>query len=47
MRIISSFILAIIALWFLWFFTGGPYNGNTEGPYMKPVPPVGTGETYW
>ncbi|MBI2098019.1 MAG: hypothetical protein HYT46_03790 [Candidatus Vogelbacteria bacterium] len=41
-------VLAIIAaLWILWFATGGSARPEaTAGPFIKPPPPVGSGEIY-
>ncbi len=47
MKEILGLILIIIVLWFLWFFTGGPQRAQMEqGKYMRPLPPVDTGDTY-
>lgn len=41
-------VLAVIAaLWILWFATGGTERPSaTAGPFIKPPPPIGTGEIY-
>lgn len=47
MRELLGLIGIIAILWIFWFYSGGPqrYDQNS-GPYIKPLPPVGTGETY-
>ncbi|MBI4136068.1 MAG: hypothetical protein HY481_00745 [Candidatus Vogelbacteria bacterium] len=41
-------VLAVVAaLWILWFATGGTERpAATAGPFIKPPPPIGTGEIY-
>lgn len=35
-------------IFFLWLFTGGPqhYEQTNGGRFIKPLPPLNTGETY-
>jgi len=40
-------IFIIIALWIVWFFTGGPKSEYASGGlFLKPPAPLDTGETY-
>jgi len=40
-------IVVIILIWFVWLFTGGPeHKEYTENPFIKPLQPLDTGETY-
>ncbi|HEY4478184.1 MAG TPA: hypothetical protein VJB09_02825 [Candidatus Paceibacterota bacterium] len=47
--LIVWFILVVIGLWFLWYWTGGPqrYEAYGGGPFLKPPKPLNTGESYW
>jgi len=41
------FIFIIIALWVVWFFTGGPESERARGGlFLRPPAPLDTGETY-
>lgn len=40
------FVGVIAVLWIAWFATGGPYGGRTDAPFLRPPPPVDTGELY-
>lgn len=40
------FIGIIALLWIAWFSTGGPSGGRTDAPFLRPPPPVDTGELY-
>ncbi|HEY4715137.1 MAG TPA: hypothetical protein VIH31_01375 [Candidatus Paceibacterota bacterium] len=39
------FLLILVGLWVIWFLTGGPKRLEDK-PFIKPVKPVDTGETY-
>lgn len=39
-------IMVIIALGFVWVFTGGPERARDQGVFIKPPAPLSTGETY-
>ncbi len=40
-------LLAIVVLWFVWFFGGGPENyAATPGPFLRPPSPTSTGEVH-
>lgn len=40
-------ISILIALWFMWFVSGGPSKiESTKGPFLKPPSPIDTGEIY-
>jgi hypothetical protein len=45
-KVIFTVILFIVALFIIWYYTGGPERANTANPFMKPLPPIDTGETY-
>lgn len=36
----------MVALWLLWFLTGGPERFSSTQPFIKEPAPLGTGETY-
>lgn len=42
------FLLIIVGLWILWYFTGGPQRAERDAmnPYMKAPNPIDSGETY-
>ena len=46
MRIILGFIGVVMALWFLWYLTGGPERYDGGGKFLKPPTPLDTGESY-
>ncbi|MEK7588662.1 MAG: hypothetical protein AAB438_02475 [Patescibacteria group bacterium] len=48
MHILIGFIGIVIAIWFLWFFTGGPqdFERQNPGPFLKAPAPLDTGESY-
>ncbi|PCI21392.1 hypothetical protein COB64_00750 [Candidatus Wolfebacteria bacterium] len=39
----------LIALFILWFLTGGPerFQEGKEGPFIEPPAPLSDGSTYW
>jgi hypothetical protein len=39
-------ILVIVALGFVWVFTGGPERARNQGVFIKPPAPLDSGETY-
>lgn len=40
-------IIAITVLWLVWYATGGPESERARGgPFIEPLPPLDTGETY-
>jgi hypothetical protein len=40
-------IFALIVLWFVWFFTGGPQRYESQsGKFIKPPAPLNTGKPY-
>lgn len=40
-------VFMLILLWFVWLFTGGPKSERAQGgPFLKPLAPLDTGETY-
>lgn len=40
-------ISILIALWFMWFLSGGPSRMEAKnGPFLKPPAPINTGEIY-
>ena len=43
---IGLFILLFIAMFIVWFFTGGPVRTDINKPFIKPASPIDTGETY-
>jgi thiol:disulfide interchange protein len=36
-----GFVLILVALWIIWFFTGGPERSKNEGLYTAPATNVG------
>jgi hypothetical protein len=34
---LKGFILILIILWLVWFFTGGPSKDNGETPFVEPI----------
>ena len=40
------FLLLILGLWLAWFLSGGPEKAQNEKPFIKPLAPLDTGETY-
>lgn len=42
------FILILVGLWILWYYTGGPERAEKQGakPFLRPLEPLDTGETY-
>lgn len=41
------FILVLVAMWVVWFFTGGPTRfASKAGPFLRPPAPISTGEIY-
>ena len=40
------FVAAIGALITLWWFTGGPSRADLRGIFLKPPPPVNSGDAY-
>ncbi|OGI69083.1 hypothetical protein A2824_00680 [Candidatus Nomurabacteria bacterium RIFCSPHIGHO2_01_FULL_42_16] len=41
------FIIVLIGIWVVWFFTGGIERFEEKsGPFIAPPAPLGTGETY-
>lgn len=44
--VIATVILVICAMFVVWYYTGGPERANTADPFMKPLAPIDTGETY-
>ncbi len=43
---LMGFILILILLWIIWFFTGGPSRSDKDKPYVNPAAPISTGDTY-
>ena len=43
---LKGFILILIVLWLVWFFTGGPQRAGNDKPFIKPAAPIDTGEVY-
>lgn len=40
-------IIVVLAIGVLWYFTGGPERANQNPkPFLKPLDPIDTGETY-
>ena len=39
-------IFIIVALWIIWFLTGGPQSGFVSKPFLRPPAPIDTGELY-
>src|SRR3989344_8220826 len=46
MDLLKFVIFALALLWVLWFVAGGPWSPRVKDPFLKPPPPIGTGETY-
>lgn len=48
MRDLKWIFLIILALFALWYFTGGPQRSRESGknPFINPLYPVGDGDTY-
>ncbi|MBI2048990.1 MAG: hypothetical protein HYT29_00945 [Parcubacteria group bacterium] len=46
MDLLKFVIFALALLWVLWFAAGGPWSPRVKDPFLKPPPPIGTGETY-
>lgn len=47
MKDLYIFLVIMVALFGLWFYTGGPERHSARsGPFIKPPAPLGTGETY-
>jgi len=42
---LKGFILILVLLWIIWFFTGGPARSKQEKPFVQPPPPINTGNT--
>ena len=42
------FLLVVVGVWILWFYTGGPERAQITGddPFMRALDPIDTGETY-
>ncbi len=42
------FILILVGLWVLWYFTGGPQRAEKQGnkPFLRPLEPIDNGEPY-
>jgi hypothetical protein len=36
-----GFVLILILLWIVWFFTGGPSRSKNEKPYVNPSANIG------
>jgi hypothetical protein len=45
-KLLKWLIGFFIFLWIVWFFTGGPERFDKQKPFLKPPPPLDTGETY-
>ena len=45
-NVIWMVILVVVALFIIWYYTGGPERANTENPFLKPPPAIDSGETY-
>lgn len=45
-KVVFVFLLVIVAMFFVWYYTGGPERTDTKNPFMKPLAPIDTGETY-
>lgn len=39
-------ILILGLLWVMWFFTGGPSRSKDAKPFLTPLAPLGSGQTY-
>lgn len=39
-------IFAFLVMFVIWYYTGGPSRTDNDKPFMKPLDPVGSGETY-
>jgi hypothetical protein len=37
MNDLKWFIAILVALWLLWFFTGGPTRSKQEKPFVEPI----------
>lgn len=42
------FLIIIVGLWVLWYFTGGPQRAERQGdkPYLKSLEPLDSGQPY-
>ncbi len=42
------FLLIIVGLWVLWYYTGGPERAEQQGakPFLKALEPLDSGEPY-
>ena len=40
------FFLVLIVLWIVWYYTGGPERFRESTPFIKPLPPLDSGQTY-
>jgi hypothetical protein len=38
---LMGFILILILLWIIWFFTGGPQRNDNDKPYVTPAQNIG------
>jgi hypothetical protein len=43
---LKFFILFLIVLWIIWFFTGGPSRADDQKPFIEPPVDLGAGEIY-
>ena len=45
--VLWTFVLIVAGLWVLWYFTGGPAQTQQNSqPFLKPLQPLDTGQTY-
>ncbi len=38
--------MMVVILLTIWYFSGGPERSDLRGIFLKPLPPVGSGESY-
>jgi hypothetical protein len=41
---LKGFILILIVLWVIWFFTGGPSKSKDEKPFVEPISDIQNSE---
>jgi len=46
MSIVYFVIGGVAILLAFWYFSGGPERSDLRGIFLKPPPPIGTGESY-
>lgn len=39
-------VIPLLIMFALWYYTGGPDRAKNQKPFLKPLTPVDTGETY-